>query len=145
MAEVRVVVESEVRPTEDEAKVLKAVRAFFEPERVRFEEVGDLKVIVAESGSLRSLVRLHRMLRASRILDSARSALRRGIQGDRIVFHLHKQAAYNGRISFVSGDHESPLGSIRFTIEHPRPGEVVDWLAPRTSRGRPLWEREMPV
>ncbi|MCE4603836.1 MAG: hypothetical protein F7B20_02580 [Aeropyrum sp.] len=146
MAETRVIVEAEVRPTEDREKVLKAVKNIIEPDIVRFERVGRVEVLVAESNSLSSLARLHSMLRAERILDAARSALRKGIQGeDRLVVHLHKQAAYTGRISFVGGDHESPMGAIRLTIEYRRVKDVIDWLAPPTVRGRPVFQRDMPI
>ncbi|MCE4603281.1 MAG: hypothetical protein F7B18_08875 [Desulfurococcales archaeon] len=144
MARVRVVVEAEIRPTEDPDKVLKAVESFFTPDTVRVEDLGSTRILVAEAGSLRSLEKLHWLLRAERILDAARGMLRRGIHGDRLVFHLHKQAAYVGRLSFVSGDHESPMGAIRITVEHPDPRQVVDWLAPPTVRGRPVFEKPMP-
>ncbi|MEB3861813.1 MAG: hypothetical protein GSR84_06300 [Desulfurococcales archaeon] len=144
MARVRVVVEAEVRPTEDPDKVLKAVESFFTPDTVRVEDIGSTRILVAEAGSLRSLEKLHWLLRAERILDAARGMLRRGIQGEKLVFHLHKQAAYVGKLSFVSGDHESPMGAIRVTVEHPDPRQVVDWLAPPTVRGRPVFEKPVP-
>ena len=49
-----------------------------------------------------------------------------------------------GRLSFVSGDQESPMGAIRVTVEHPEPRSVVDWLAPPTVRGRPVYEKPIP-
>ena len=144
MARVRVVVEAEVRPTEDPDKVLKAIETIFTPETVRIEDLGSTRILVAEASSLKSLEKLHRLLRVEKILDAARSMLRRGVEGGRLVFYLHKQAAYVGRISLVSGDHESPMGAIRVVVEHPEPRLVVDWLAPPTARGRPVFERDMP-
>ncbi|GBF08702.1 UPF0201 protein [Aeropyrum pernix] len=142
---VRITVEAEVRPTEDREKVLKAVRNVVEPESVRFEKIGSTEILVGESSTLASLSRLHSILRAERILDAARGAMKKGVQGaDRMTIYLHKQAAYKGRLSFVSSDHESPMGAIRITIEHPNVREVIDWLAPPTVRGRPVFERRMP-
>ncbi len=143
MARGRVVVEVEVRPTESLERVLGAVRRLIDIEDYSVEEVGNVKVLVATS-SLRGLERLHRLLREQRILDAARSVLRRGRQQGRIVFYLHKQAATVGKVSFVGGDQESPLGAIRVTIEYPDPDRVIDWLAPPTVMGRPLWEHEPP-
>jgi len=133
----------EVRPTESLEKVLAAVRSVLDIEEYRLEEAGPSRVLVA-TASLRGLARLHRLLREQRILDAARSVLRRGRSGGRIVFYLHKQAATVGKISFVGGDQESPMGAIRVTIEHPDPDRVIDWLAPPTAMGRPLWEHEPP-
>ena len=138
-------VEAEVRPTESREKVLRAVRNFFDPQSVRVERLGESEVIIAESTTLASLTKLHYALRAERILDAARSALKKGVQSkSRLVFYLHKQAAYQGKVSFVSGDHESPMGAIKVTVEHPDVRAVIDWLAPYTARGRPVFERDMP-
>jgi predicted RNA binding protein with dsRBD fold (UPF0201 family) len=140
-----VTVEVEVRPTESREKVMRALRNLFEPQTVRVERLGESEVIVAESTTLASLTKLYYALRAERILDAARGALKKGVQAkDRLVFHLHKQAAYTGKVSFVDGDNESPLGAIRFVVEHPDVKAVIDWLAPYTVRGRPVFEREMP-
>ena len=137
--------EAEIRPTEVKERVLKAVKNVFDPQRVKFEKVGDSELVIAESETLASLTKLYYALRSERILDAARGAMRKGIQSkDKLVFHLHKQAAYQGKISFVDGDHESPLGAIRVIVEHPDVKEVIDWLAPYTVRGRPVFERDMP-
>ena len=136
--------EAEVRPTEDPEKVKQAILNIIDPDVVRVEDLGQSRIMIAESNSLRALEKLHRLLRVERILDAARGAMKRGLSGNRLVFHLHKQAAYKGRLSFVSGDHESPLGSIRVVIEHSSPRDVLDWLAPPTVRGRPVFERGVP-
>ncbi|MEB2837387.1 MAG: hypothetical protein GSR80_000775 [Desulfurococcales archaeon] len=143
MARGRVVVEAEVRPTESLEKVLAAVKSIVDIEDYHVEEAGRTKLLVATAG-IAGLRRLHRLLREQRILDAARSVLKRGAGQGRIVFYLHKQAATVGKISFVGGDQESPMGAIRVVIEHPEPERVIDWLAPPTAFGRPLWEHDMP-
>ncbi len=144
MARGRVVVEVEVRPTEDPEKVKAAILNIIDPDEIRWEELGNTKILIAEARSLRGLTKLHRLLRQQMILDAARAVLRKSITGNSIVLHLHKQALTQGKISLVSGDHESPLGAVRVTIEHPEIRAVIDWLAPATAMGRPLWERDMP-
>ncbi len=135
---------AEVRPSEDEDKVKVAIMNFFDFESIRVEEKPLGKVIFAEANSLSSLKKMHRVLREERILDAARKYLRRGIQGKKITFMIHKQAASVGVLSFVDDERESPLGPIEVTIEYENPEEVVDWLAPKTARGRPLWENPIP-
>ena len=137
--------EAESRPTEDVEKVKKAILTIIDPEDVVVE--GDVyKRVIAFSSTVASLEKLRRLLRAERILDAARGAMRKGLNKSQGVleFYLHKQALYNGRLSFVSGDNESPMGAVRVVIEHPDPGRVLDWLAPPTVRGRPLFEVEEP-
>ncbi len=141
----RVMVEVEVRPTEDRDKVLQAVLNIVEPESIRSEPVGKGEILILEAGSLEALKKLYYLLRQERILDAARGAMKKGVQGDRLVFYLHKQALTRGKLSFVSGDHESPMGAVRVTIEYHDPKAVIDWLAPPTVRGQPVFERKMPV
>ncbi|MEB3755545.1 MAG: hypothetical protein GSR79_01605 [Desulfurococcales archaeon] len=137
--EVEVVVEAEVRPTEDSEKVRKAINNIFEGE-VRLE--GNIARL--ECRNLSCLARFHLKLRQQRILDTARSVLKRGTFGEYIEFMLNKQAAFAGKVSFVTDPDESPMGPIRVLIRHPDPVEVIDWLAPKTSHGKPIWEKEMP-
>ncbi|AWR99917.1 RNA-binding domain-containing protein [Metallosphaera hakonensis] len=139
----RIVVTAEVRPSEDEDKVKVAIAHFFTFKSVKYEE-GRFRILVAESPTLASLTKLHRALREERILDAARKYLRRGMEGDRLTFMIHKQAASVGRLTFIDSENESPLGPITFTVFHRDLEAVVDWLAPRTSRGRPLWENPIP-
>jgi len=140
----RVVVEVEVRPSEDKDKVLQAMLNFFDFERISEEKVGISLVIIGESSTLRSLMRFHRALRDEKILDSARKYLYKGINGNSISFMLNKQAAAVRRISFVDSENESPLGPIKVRIEYKDPQTVIDWLTPKTAKGVPLWENPIP-
>ncbi|HIQ03046.1 MAG TPA: hypothetical protein EYH40_01350 [Desulfurococcales archaeon] len=141
---VKIRVEAEIRPTENPKKVEQAVRNVFDPETIKVEERGNIKVLVAESRSYRSLLKLHSLLRQERILDASRKILKKGVKGNIVVFHIHKQAAYVGRLTFATERGESPLGPITFIIETKNPKELIDWLTPKTERGKPLWEKEIP-
>ncbi len=142
---VKIRVEVEVRPTEDLEKVRKALLNVFEPGEIKvIERSRGYKLIVGESHSYRSLVKIHELIRRERIMDAARSILRKGVIGNMLVFKVNKQAALQGRLSFVESDSESPMGAITFIVETSNPYEVIDWLAPKTSMGKPLWEKDMP-
>ncbi len=140
----KIVVEAEIRPTEDEEKVKKAVLNFFTPSNIRVEERGRRKVLIAEADRPEALQKLHLKLREQRILDAARSMIMRWSSEDRVVFYLHKQAAFMNHIAFCLPEGESPLGPIKVEIFETDVKAVIDWLAPPTSRGRPLFEREAP-
>ncbi|ABM80209.1 RNA-binding domain-containing protein [Hyperthermus butylicus] len=91
MAKVRV--EAEARPTEDVEKVKQAILNVFIPDRIWVEDLGrGYRLVVAESYSLRSLVKLYEMLRQERILDAARSYMMRCVERGVLVFKLNKQA-----------------------------------------------------
>ncbi|MCH4815153.1 MAG: RNA-binding domain-containing protein [Saccharolobus sp.] len=141
---VKVMVVAEVRPSEDVNKVLSAISNFFDFEKINTRKEGIIDILVLEARTLKSLLKFHRVLRNERILDSARKYLMKGIEGNTIAFMIHKQAAAVGVLSFVDSDKESPLGAIKFYIEYQNPKGVVDWLAPRTAHGVPLWDNPIP-
>ncbi len=140
----RIRVEVPLKATEDPDIILSLIDKIIVPERVYVEEAGTERVVIAEASNLSSLLKLHSMFRRERILDAARKRLKAGVRGNTIVFMLHKQALAAGRLSLVDAPSESPLGPVTVVIEHPRPQEVIDWLVPPTSRGKPLWERSIP-
>jgi len=47
-------------------------------------------------------------------------------------------------LTFVTEKNESPLGPITFIVETNDPKRLIDWLAPKTSRGRRLYEVSPP-
>lgn len=136
--------EVEVRPSESQEKVLVAVNNVFTYEEFQVKEQAGMRVMTLYSSTLRSLEKVWRLLREERILDASRKHLLRDMGDETLRFRLNKQVAYRGIVVFVDHPSESPLGPISFTVYHRPPREVVDWLAPRTSKGRPLWERETP-
>ncbi len=137
-------VEVEVRPTEGLEKVVRALKNVFDGDIEVVDRGNGYYTVRGISDSPHSLHKIHELLRIYRILDAARKYLLKGLRGNTIVFKIHKQAAYVGKISFIDDDRESPLGAITFTIETSDPERLIDWLAPKTSRGKPLWEIGMP-
>ncbi|RLG82290.1 MAG: hypothetical protein DRO40_08085 [Thermoprotei archaeon] len=137
-------VEAEVRPTEDPEKVKKAVLNVFKGAVNIVENQRGFLVVFGESYTAESLRKVYELIRIQRIMDAARKSLRKGLTKDTLVFKLHKQAAYAGKLSFIDSDIESPLGPIVFYVESADIMRVIDWLAPKTNMGKPLWEIDMP-
>ncbi|MCG2887894.1 MAG: hypothetical protein L7H21_02465 [Sulfolobales archaeon] len=140
----RVIAEVLVWPSEDRNKVIQALNNVFEYDELTEEREGYAVKLIAVSNSLKGLQKLHKMLREERILDSARKHLLNGLESDKLVFMLNKQVAFVGKVVFADSDRESPLGPIKITVESKNPLAVVDWLAPKTAKGVPLWENPMP-
>jgi len=140
----KIVVEAEIRPTEDEEKVKKAILNFFTPSNIRVEERERRKVLIAEADRPDALQKLYLKLREQKILDAARSMIMRWSSENRVVFYLHKQAAFMNHITFCLPEGESPLGPIKVEIFETDARAVIDWLAPPTSKGKPLFERGPP-
>ena len=74
------------------------------------------------------------VLRKDHIRDASRKALFRGLLGTTLIFYLNKQVALAGHVSFSEAEAESPLGPIKVTIKTDDPQQLIDWLAPRTSK-----------
>ncbi len=138
----RIRVSVEVRPTEDPSKVKAALLNVFTPERLdEVEESYGLRLI-GHSSSLDSLEKLRELLRRERILDAAHRVIKAGMREGFLTFHLNKQAAYMGRVSF-SDPGESPLGAITFEIWCDDARGMLNWLAPKTVGGQ-VREHERP-
>ncbi|MEM0017462.1 MAG: RNA-binding domain-containing protein [Candidatus Korarchaeum sp.] len=140
----RVTLEAEVYPTEDERKVIQAMKSIVpfneEIDEVEVVHEGLIKVIRVRKEGYDSLSKLRNSLRSNRILDTARSLLL-SKKGTIKPLRFHKQAAMVGRVNLVDDEEFSPLGVIVLRIDYEGdPTVLADWLAPRTERGRPVCE-----
>lgn len=144
--EVKVIVQVELHPTEDESKVIKALSNLTGFESFTKHVHGNRAYLVQE-GDISLLSRLRLLLRRERILDAARKVMLAGVEGFTITFHINKQVAYAGHVSFCMPEGESPLGPITFHIKTEDPKSLIDWLATKTIDGVPvdeLWKSEFP-
>jgi len=142
---VHIRIEAEIRPTESEKRVVQAIKRVFFVDEVRIVELGNgTKLAVAEADEVTPLLKIYELLRRQRILDTARSVFLRNSSGSILSVKLNKQVAYQGIVSFVDSDDESPLGAINLVVVSDKLREIIDWLAPRTAHGKPLWEKDVP-
>jgi predicted RNA binding protein with dsRBD fold (UPF0201 family)/adenylate kinase family enzyme len=133
--QVEIEITTDVHPTEDEEKVIEAVRNIFPDAEIRIED-GKLIAIA------RDLSRLRDLLRKQRILDTTRSELIRNRHGNEITVYLNKQTATVSRINFT--DEDTILSPLRVTFRiYGVPVErFIDYLAPETRDGKPVKELE---
>lgn len=134
MDRVSITAEAVVNPTEDPEKVKHALQnIILNP---AFDEISleGERLLVARAEGKEGLTNLYKLLRQQRILDAARRVMFRGIDGNSITFHLNKQVASVGHISFCQPEAESPLGPIKIVITCEEPEALIEWLAPRTIR-----------
>jgi predicted RNA binding protein with dsRBD fold (UPF0201 family) len=119
-----------VQPTEDEAKVERALLKLFPSSRIDRIAGQDETVILSirESG-LEPLANLRNLIKQERIRSAARAVLIRNIRGRRIQIYLNKQAAFMGRVSFCEPIGESPHGPISVELDCDNPLSVIDYLA----------------
>jgi predicted RNA binding protein with dsRBD fold (UPF0201 family) len=129
---VNVIAQSAVKPTEDPAKVERALRNIFPSGSIQRNEKNDGTVVLKVHGSgLELLASLRNLIRQERIRSAARSILYSKAKGPTLRFYLNKQAAFAGRVSFCEPLGESPLGPISVEIESANPQTIIDYLASR--------------
>jgi len=127
-----------VFPTEPEEKVRHAIENVFPHAKLHMvKQKGYVDRLEGAAG----LDHLHDLLRRQKILDTARSAMFKGLEDNEISFELNKQAAYMGDLNFLG--HEVALGGIYVTIEYKDPELIINWLAPETRECRPVEEIEL--
>ena len=132
MAEVTVLVETEIKPTESEEKVKIAVCNMLGNLSLTNTPEGKIHLLTGQASGQDSLIKFRNLLRNDRIRDASRKALFHSIRGDTIRFCLNKQVAYVGHVSFCEETAESPLGPIQVTITSDNPRQLIDWLAEKT-------------
>jgi len=133
-------IEAPLYPTEDFNKVKKAIENIIPGIDCKIEKIGKNTYIVGEIEGVKGLKLFHQQLREQQILDTARSVLKRSVSGNTIIFYIRKQAAFMGKIHFCDAYAETPLGPITIQITSDDPQKIIDWLAPPTKRGQPIFE-----
>lgn len=134
MSSVSVRVEAEVNPTENSEKVKRAITNIISNPTFEMASKGYIDILTAKGEGKDALSLFHYLLRKEMILDSARSILLKGIDGNCIRFYLNKQVAFVNKISFCKPFVESPLGSLKVEIICGDPIEIINWLSPKTLR-----------
>ncbi len=133
MNDVEIEAEAFIYATEDPAKVEKAIKTILPRCSMTLKDWSEeVRILIAKEKGKEALVPLQSLLRQDRIRDAARSILMSSISGNMITFHLNKQVAYVGRISFSMPNGESPLGPITVRIRCENPVSLIEWLAPRS-------------
>lgn len=130
MEEITINVETKINFTESEEKVEKAIRNIFDDISTRVVQSDKEGCLIARSKERKTLEKFRSLLSLNRIRSAARKKFFEGINGKTIIFHLNKQAAFAGQVSFSEEMTESPLGPIRVEIGYNNPRQLINWLAP---------------
>ena len=125
---------SKIKPTEDENKVIKAVKNIFK----------DAKVVVEDNqliGEAEDISRFKELLRSQAILDTARMVLEKGIVGNSTKFNINKQAAFAGLVNFDKDIHGGIFVKL-IAEEDEDLMKLIKDIAPKTKNGKIIDEDE---
>jgi predicted RNA binding protein with dsRBD fold (UPF0201 family) len=116
-----------IYPSEDEGKVVKALRNVLDGE-VRITPVeGGVKKAVVEARGREHVFRIFNQFRSRQVLAAVRKHLMKYSRDDAIVLYLNKQTAYVGVYSICDVG-ESPLGEIVVEIEVGDAKNIIRYL-----------------
>lgn len=133
MNEIDVYVEVEIHPTENPEKVKRAVENILWNAEFEVNPRRQGSLLTAKAKGIDGLIKIYNLLRRERILDAARGVLFEGLGETSITFHLNKQVAYVGHLSFSEPKAESPLGPIKVQIRCDDPRKLIEWLTTKTT------------
>ncbi len=131
---------TKIYPTEDEAKVISAIKNFFPDAEIEIKK-NDEEYVIAKA---KTVDHFRNLLRRQRILDTARQEMLKNLSSNEITIFLNKQTATISRINF--SDEDTVLSPIKVTfrvygIDIQR---FIDFLTPQTKAGKPIKEIENP-
>ena len=127
---VKVTVEAAVEPTEDQAKVERALLRLFPNARVEKTERSDgFSSLRVHGNGFEFLSNLRNLIKQERIRSVARAILLRKMREPPLQIFLNKQAAFMGHVSFCAPIGESAHGPITIQIDSEDDQAVVNYLA----------------
>ncbi len=124
--EAEIVARTPFLPCEDYSKVAKALTNVLN-DRVKVEKINNDIFLTVYSSGKDKIERIFNQFRNRQVLAALRKFLMKYSSEDQIIFHLHKQAAYNGIFS-LSEPGESPGGEITVIIKVKNAKDVIMWL-----------------
>jgi predicted RNA binding protein with dsRBD fold (UPF0201 family) len=118
-----------VNHTENVDKIKVALQNMIGETNLALKNEEDKKLLLCKTENLKILERFRDLLRREQIMNAAKKVFLSGLNSGIITFHLNKQVAYVGHVSFSQSEGESPLGPISFEIQCEKPKKLIKWLS----------------
>ncbi|MCG3217742.1 MAG: hypothetical protein KAR35_01990 [Candidatus Heimdallarchaeota archaeon] len=134
-----IVVETRLNPTEEKQKLLDIFTFLLPGKEVLEDERKDGLYLYATAEGLHPLDHFRSIIERLFLLDTTRQVFFHSILGNKTTLYLSKNAASMGRFSFLERDNQPPLGAIYFTLISGNLEQVIDYVAPRTVNGEPVF------
>ena len=122
----RMVLEASISPSEDPAKVKKALENVVGVDSAEERRGASAALLTTEDSQ--AFVRVRDQLRDRHVRSAARRQMLLKSTSRSTTLMLNRQAAAVGVLVLCGSDGESPLGPIYLKIEAQKLQEVIDWL-----------------
>ena len=113
-------------PSEDPEKIRTALSNVILDASYEYKD-GSIKAV---SRDLKSLSKIHDVIRRRKVNRVYRRQMRFNQDRDSTWFYLNKQAAYVDVVAICDEASESPMGPIKVILHSRNVDKLVDWLAP---------------
>ena len=114
-----------VNPSEDPAKVEKAIANIFPYSIIKYENF----TMFAQSKELRSFEKIYETIHTNQSQKTYSRNLENNLEIDTTWFFLNKQAAFVEKVAICDEPEESPLGPIKVTLTSSNIDGIIDWIA----------------
>ena len=113
-----------VNPSEDPAKVEKAIANIFPYSIIKYENF----TMFAQSKELRSFEKIYETIHTNQSQKTYSRNLENNLENDTTWFFLNKQAAFVEKVAICDEPEESPLGPIKVTLTSSNIDGIIDWI-----------------
>ena len=113
-----------VNPSEDPAKVEKAIANIFPYSIIKYENF----TMFAQSKELRSFEKIYETIHTNQSQKTYSRNLENNLENDTTWFFLNKQAAFVEKVAICDETEESPLGPIKVTLTSSNIDGIIDWI-----------------
>ena len=116
---VKITISVEIRPTEDENKILLSLQKLFrvDPSEIKKAKMGVGELMTFETQDISVLEPFILRIKQRNIDTHVKSFLERNIIGNKTHIFINKQVAIVGKVSLCDSPSECPLGAITIEIE----------------------------
>jgi hypothetical protein len=118
------VIFSTINPSEDPAKVEKAILNMFPNAKIKTDSFSS----VSNSKDLNLLEKVSEIIRANNSQKIFQKQLEKNLDVNSTWFYLNKQAAFVGVMALCENAEESPLGPIKVTLTSTNITKIIDWF-----------------
>ena len=137
--DILIVVETRLNPTEEKDKLLEIFTFLLPGHEVLEDQRKDGLYLYATADGLHPLDHFRSVLERLLMLDTARQVFFHSILGNKTTLYLNKNAASMNRLSFLERDNQPPLGAVYYTLISGDLEQVIDYTAPKTVNGEPIF------
>jgi predicted RNA binding protein with dsRBD fold (UPF0201 family) len=130
--------QADVKATEDLEKVREALLNICPIAKIKIaQDSSDITHLEGSASGVEALATLARKFREGRILEAVRQVFLKQVEKGVLVFGIHRQAAFVGRLHLCQLNDISATGPIRVEIRAKHILDVIDFIAPPTLKGKP--------